>query len=188
MMRSIASAVGGCRAAAWALGLWFAALAHAAHAPVVGEHAPSFLGYGVDAKKVLLETYQGKVVVVSFWATWCPPCRRELPVLERIQVGGKGHIQVVAINTESREVFRRAAKAMKDFTLLLTSDEDGRGFNAYGAKGLPHLVVIGKDGLIISVREGYGPDELDGVAAELNAALRAGLPEDAAPKPEAPTP
>jgi thiol-disulfide isomerase/thioredoxin len=169
-----------------ALALLLTTVAAAAHVPGVGENAPSFLGYGLDTKKVLLESYADKVVVVSFWATWCPPCRAELPVLERIQIAGKGQIQVVAINVEDRDVYRRAAKILKDLTIKLTNDEDEKAFNAYGVKGLPHLLVIGKDRRIVSVREGYGSGELDDVAAELNTALRAGLAESAPPTPATP--
>ena len=174
------------RSAGLVLALLLATAADAAHAPAVGETAPSFVGYGLDGKKVSLETYAGKVVVISFWATWCPPCRMELPVLERIQIAGKGQIQVVAINTESRDVFRGAAKILKDLTIKMTNDESQRAFGAYGVKGLPHLLVIGKDRRIISVREGYGSDELGDVAAELNAALRAGLAESTAKTAETP--
>ena len=90
------------RSTAITVSLLLAMAADAAHVPGVGETAPSFIGYGLDGKKVLLDSFAGKVVVISFWATWCPPCRMELPVLERIQIAGKGQIQVVAINTESR--------------------------------------------------------------------------------------
>jgi thiol-disulfide isomerase/thioredoxin len=157
--------------------------AAARHAPGVGDLAPQYLGYGLDRKKVSLDTFAGKVVVISFWATWCPPCRQELPILENIQRAGKGYIQVVAINTESREVFRSAAKVLKDVTMLLTNDESQRGFDSYGAKGLPHMVVIGKDGHIISVREGYGSSELDAVVEELNAAICVGIAEGGASTP-----
>jgi len=174
------------RSTAIAVSLLLAMAADAAPVPGVGATAPSFIGYGLDGKKVLLESYAGKVVVISFWATWCPPCRMELPVLERIQIAGKGQIQVVAINTESRDVFRGAAKILKDLTIKMTNDESQRAFGAYGVKGLPHLLVIGKDRRIISVREGYGSDELGDVAAELNAALRAGLAESTATTAETP--
>ena len=51
---------------------------------------------GVDGHKVTLADFGGKVVVISFWATWCSPCRKELPILEGIQKAGKGQIQVSA--------------------------------------------------------------------------------------------
>lgn len=174
------------RGAALAVFLLLPMAADAAHVPGVGEAAPSFIGYGLDGKKVLLDSYAGKVVVISFWATWCPPCRMELPVLERIQIAGKGQIQVVAINTESRDIFRGAAKILKDLTIKMTNDESQRAFAAYGVKGLPHLLVIGKNMRIISVREGYGSEELGDVAAELNAALRAGLAEGTTSAAETP--
>jgi thiol-disulfide isomerase/thioredoxin len=164
--------------------LFLVSVAGASNVPKVGESAPRFLGIGIDGKKVSLETYSGKVIVVSFWATWCAPCRAELPILEGIQKAAKGGVQVVGINIESSDVFRRATKLMKVFTIQLTSDENHQGFNAYGVKGIPHLVVIGKDMRIISVREGYNPSELDDVAAELNAALRVGSAEGAADSTE----
>ena len=60
----------------------------------------------------------------------------ELPVLERIQIAGKGQIQVVAINTESRDIFRGAAKILKALTIKLTNDESERAFSAYGVSAL----------------------------------------------------
>jgi thiol-disulfide isomerase/thioredoxin len=154
----------------------------AAHVPGVGDVAPSFLGRTLDGHTISLGSYSGKVVVISFWATWCPPCRAELPILDNIQKAGKGYIQVIAINTESRDVFRRAAKILAGYQLLLTNDVDNRGFKSYGGVGLPHLVVIGKDGRIVSVRSGYGSGEIPDLADELNRAL-AGPPE---PAPAAP--
>ena len=99
------------------------------------------------------------------------PCRAELPILANIQKAGKGSIQVIAINTESKAVFQKAAKILADYNLLLTNDDDRRGFDAFGAKGLPHLVVVGKDGRIVSVHSGYGSGEIPDLASELNRAL-----------------
>jgi thiol-disulfide isomerase/thioredoxin len=151
-----------------------------AHAPGVGDLAPSFLGRALDGRVVSLDSYRGKVVVVSFWATWCPPCREELPILGNIQKAGQGYIQVIAVNIEAKDVFRRAAKILAEYQLLLANDVDKRGFNSYGARGLPHLVVIGKDGRIVSVHSGYGRGEIPDLADELNRAL-------AAPPTPAPT-
>jgi len=179
MTRSQCLSIFGLSAGTLTLALLLVGASSAPHVPAVGETAPPFLGYELNGKKVLLDSYAGKVVVVSFWATWCPPCRAELAILENIQKAGRGSIQVVAINIESHDVFRRAAQLLKDFTLQLTNDESRTGYSAYAVKALPHLVVIGKDMRIISVREGYGPSELDDVTNELNAALRAGSADGA---------
>jgi thiol-disulfide isomerase/thioredoxin len=173
-------------AVALSASLCLIASGHASHVPAVGDVAPVYLGNGIDGKKVSLEDYKGKVVVISFWATWCSPCRQELPVLERIQIAGKGQIQVVAINIESRDIFHSATKILKDATMKLTNNSNQRGYADYGVKGIPHFVVIGKDMRIVSIREGYGPGELDAVAAELNAALRAGTAQSAGNTAETP--
>lgn len=102
-----------------------------------------------------------------------------MPILDNIQKAGKGHIQVIAINTESADAFRRAAKILADFHLLLTNDSDQRGFSAYGARGLPHLVVIGNVGRIVSVHSGYGEGENPDLADEINRALA--MPWEASP-------
>jgi thiol-disulfide isomerase/thioredoxin len=161
-------------------------VAGATHPPAEGDVAPTFLGRGLDHKVVSLDTYRGKVVVLSFWATWCPPCRQELPILANIQRAGKGWIQVIAVNTETRAVFEKAAKILVDYDLLLANDVDGRSFKAFGAQGLPHLVVVGKDGRIVSVHEGYGSGEIPDLADEISGALKAGT-EGAADAPGQPT-
>src|SRR5258708_35746346 len=64
-----------------------------------GDKPPPVLGRDVDNQPVETKDYAGKVLMVTFWATWCGPCMRELPRLEAIQKGaGKDHLQVVAGN------------------------------------------------------------------------------------------
>lgn len=152
--------------------------------PGEGDVAPDFLGRGVDRHVVKVSAYLGKVVVLSFWATWCPPCRKELPVLGNIQKVGKGEIQVIAVNIESESVFHSAAKVLLPLNLLLANDTDERAFGSYGGKGIPHLVLIGRDGRIVKVWTGYGEGELPELAADLNAALAVG--RDPGVPPDAP--
>lgn len=150
------------------------ALAGAAQAaPGPGDIAPVQLGRTLDGDPVSLADYPGKVVVVSFWATWCPYCLKELPILENIQNAAKGAAQVVAVNTEERDVFRKVVRALKDLKLQLSRDVDGKAAAAYGVNGIPHLVIIGRDGRIVKVYRGYGEESLDGIVADLNKALQA---------------
>ena len=81
-------------------------LASVAHAiPQVGDVPPSYLGKDQKGKKVELADLRGKVVIVTFWATWCVPCRKELPVLETIQRhAGQDRVRVVAVNIEKAMV------------------------------------------------------------------------------------
>jgi thiol-disulfide isomerase/thioredoxin len=142
-------------------------------APAKGDPAPQVIGTNVEG--VALETgqYRGKVLVVTFWATWCGPCMRELPMLESMQrLAGKDHLQVVAVNIEDGQVFRKVAKKLASFQLTLAHDERKRGTDAYGVNGIPHMVIIGRDGTILKVNRGYSEEALDGILAEINAALK----------------
>ena len=130
-----------------------AAVAGAAKPPELGEPAPEYVGRGRDRKPVSLATHAGKVVVVSFWASWCAPCRKELPVLEGLQRAGKGHIQVIAVNCEDRDQFVASVAVLKTFTVLFSNDEDRRAQKAYGVDGYPHMVIVGRDGKVCGVIE-----------------------------------
>ncbi|MEO8384088.1 MAG: TlpA disulfide reductase family protein, partial [Betaproteobacteria bacterium] len=118
--------------------------------------------------------YAGKVLVVTFWASWCGPCRAELPILENLQRAAKGSVQVVAVNIEERDTFRAVARALAPLTLTITNDPRQQHHDAYGVKGIPHMVIIGKDGKILHVHRGYSESALDGFVAEINAALARG--------------
>ena len=134
--------------------------------------APHYLGVTIDNKEVTVSDYRGKVVVVSFWATWCPYCLKELPILEGIQqTAGIDKVQVIAINTEERAVFRKVSRALSKLTLGMTYDPGKKSATLYGVNGIPHLVIIGRDGRIRNVYRGYGKSSLDGIVESLNAAI-----------------
>ena len=143
--------------------------------PKVGEPAPDVvLGVTQSGENAKAADYPGKVIVVSFWASWCSPCRAELPILEGMQREGKGAIQVIAVNIESSKVFRKAADVLGHLQLLLANDRGDRSQRAYGVHAIPHMVIIGKDGRILDIHKGYGDKLLDGIVDEINRALAAG--------------
>lgn len=155
-----------------ALCVAMAAVNSVAAAPGAGDLPPKEIGKTITGETLTVNDYAGKVVVVSFWATWCKYCLKELPVLEKIQeVGGSDKVQVIAVNTEERAVFVKATRALKDFSMKLAYDPDKAIAHAYGVKGIPHLVIIGRDGHIVKVYRGYGEESLEGIAEDLNHAL-----------------
>jgi thiol-disulfide isomerase/thioredoxin len=94
-----------------------------------------------------LADYRGKVVLVNFWATWCAPCREEMPSLERLRQALAGRpFVVLAVNVgEGARVAGDYMRAMpQGFTVLL--DRDGRATKAWGARILPATYVLGIDG------------------------------------------
>jgi thiol-disulfide isomerase/thioredoxin len=137
-----------------------------------GDTPPPLLGLTLEGKEVETTQFAGKVMVVTFWASWCGPCRKELPLLEGIQrVAGKDKIQVVAVNIEDRDQFRKVARALSTLTVTITHDYLKRSSDAYGVKGIPHMVLIGRDGKVITVHRGYSEEGVDEIIAEINRAL-----------------
>ena len=161
--------------------LFLSLSAHAA-APAAGDIPPDYLGKTTDGTVIKVSDYAGKAVVVSFWATWCLYCLKELPVLNAIQGSKvKDHIQVIAVNTEDRATFRAAARALApSFTIGMTNDQDKKASAAYGVSGIPHMLIIGKDGKIVRVYRGYDEASLPQIVADINEATGA---TGAAPAP-----
>ncbi|MBS0581593.1 MAG: TlpA family protein disulfide reductase [Proteobacteria bacterium] len=138
----------------------------------VGEAAPDVvLGVTQAVNSVRASDHAGKVVVVSFWASWCATCRKELAMLDGLQLEDKGGLQVIGVNIEDRELFKKAARQLGELHVLLVNDRDERCQKAYGVKAIPNLVIIGRDGRILAMRKSYGEDALAGIADEIHRAL-----------------
>ncbi|MEP6899867.1 MAG: TlpA disulfide reductase family protein [Rhodanobacter sp.] len=143
-----------------------------------GDLPPDSLGKTRDGTAISLASLHGKVVVISFWATWCGYCMKEMPVLANLQVLAnqrKLPLQVVSIDSmESRETFVHSARVLQPRLpgLLLGWDRDGRIGEPYGTdKGIPVMVMLHRDGTVAQVHVGYGEDMLDGLVVEINALL-----------------
>ena len=159
--------------AAALLGLLFAFTAPA-HAGVgVGDIPPDQLGRSHQGDDIRISAFHGKVMVVTFWASWCSYCRKELPVLAGLQdAAGKQRLEVVAVNyNDDRDVYLSLARKLKDVQLTLTYDASGRIGEAYGVKGLPYLLIIGKDGKVAFQDTGYGEESLQTIVDAVNREL-----------------
>jgi peroxiredoxin len=127
----------------------------------------------VDGKSHRLADYGGKVVLVNFWATWCGPCREEMPSMEELRASLQGRpFVVLAVNVgEGGRVARGFADKMSlRFPLLL--DRDTKTTKAWGARILPASFVIGPDGVI---RYSY-LGAVDWTAAEVRTAIERLMP------------
>jgi thiol-disulfide isomerase/thioredoxin len=159
--------------AAASLLLLVSAACHAAP-PAAGDLPPSYVGKTLDGTPVTLADRVGKAVVVSYWATWCTYCLKEMPILASLQkLAGQEHLQVIAVDTEDRDTFHKVTRALGYLGLQLAYDPDRKGRDAFGVHGIPHMVIIGRDGRIDSVFTGYNEDKLDDIVAAINRATGA---------------
>lgn len=151
----------------------FACIAQAA-GPGIGDMAPGALGNGRDGKPVALEHYRGRIVVVTFWASWCTYCLKELPVLDSLQRHAGSLLQVVAVNVKDTPGdYRVMMRQMKGYTLIQSRDVDGSIADGYGVRGYPSLWIIDRDGRIAAHHSGYGEGSLESIIDGINALLRA---------------
>jgi len=115
--------------------------------------APRFELKDLNGRRVRLSDYQGKVVLINFWATWCPPCRAEMPDLVRLQRRhGKEGLQIIGITypPESREQVRRFARSLKvNYPIILGTRELKARFSS--DETLPLTVVIDRDGKVSDI-------------------------------------
>ena len=105
----------------------------------------------MDEEKKKLSDYRGKVVLLNFWATWCPPCVREMPSMERLhqQVNAED-FKVIAINQmeDSDEVFAFTGQLEIDPTFEILFDNTSEVSQAYAVRGLPTTYLLDKKGNI----------------------------------------
>ncbi len=119
--------------------------------------APAFTVMTLDGTEVSLDELRGSVVVLDFWATWCGPCRRELPIIQRTYEDFKDkNVTVLAVSVNSDTSAVRPYAAKHNLTLPIAFGRELGG--AYGASSIPTLVVIDGRGQIRYVHIGYHPD------------------------------
>ncbi|WP_255856673.1 TlpA disulfide reductase family protein [Bacterioplanoides sp. SCSIO 12839] len=139
----------------------------------VGEKAPGFKLPLVTKKGQLsLSEYRGKVVYVDFWASWCGPCRKSLPLLNDMRNELKGQpFEVLAINLD--EDIKDARGFLKQFPVSYPTLHDGAGNTPedYELKGMPTSYLIDKNGIVQAVHTGFKPSDMTKIRKEVASLL-----------------
>ena len=116
-----------------------------------GLEVPNFAFPDLNGKEVSLSDQRGKVVLVNVWATWCPPCRREMPSMQRLYEKFKGknfEILAVSIDSEGRAAVEPFMRKMNlTFPALLDPGETIRPL--YGITGVPESFIIDQQGILV---------------------------------------
>jgi len=124
---------------------------HGERVPVVaGTKAPDFTVRDLQGKEVTLSDFRGRLVFLNFWATWCPPCREEMPSMERLYRFMKGKpftLLAVSVDTNAATVerFRRA----RGYTFPILIDEGQKAATLYQTTGVPETFIISPEGTIL---------------------------------------
>jgi thiol-disulfide isomerase/thioredoxin len=158
--------------------------------PAVGAVAPDFKSKdAVSHAPIHLSEQQGKIVVLTFWATWCAPCRKELPILENLQKKvGKDRLIVYAVPfAEPERTYSALVRTFRSWQVTLVDDPHGSIAREYGIKAIPHLFLIGREGRIAAEHTGYGDGSIQALVDDVNAAFRAAPPPEVPGGPPPPT-
>lgn len=116
----------------------------------VNNPAVDFTVEDLDGMSVTLSSHKGKVVFLNFWATWCPPCRAEMPSLEKLYNNMKGRnfvMLLISTGEKNQTVKNFIDKNKYSFPVFL--DSDNRVSNQYGVAGIPTTMLINKEGVIV---------------------------------------
>ncbi len=139
-----------------------------------GQEMPSFTVKETNGKKIKMDDLRGNVVLVNFWATWCSPCRAEMPRLEREiwQKYKDRNFTIVGIAREQTLQEVTAFLTQSHFTYPMAIDPDRKIFSLFAEAGIPRNYVVSRDGKILYQSLGYGPKEFDEMKKVIEQALK----------------
>ena len=128
-----------------------------------GTQSSEFSLLDLKGKRYRSEQFEGKVVIIDFWAEWCPPCRKELPLIEALygKLKNDSEIVLLTITMSSQQVISEFVKN-QSYSFPVLIDVGGKVTQGFGAMAIPHVVVLDRMGVIAKVYQGYH-EGIDGI-------------------------
>jgi peroxiredoxin len=141
--------------------------------PLIGQKAPDFQTQFLNEEEFKLSDQKGKVVILDFWATWCGPCVRALPELQKATSSfNKNNVTLLAVNQgESKKVISKFLKKKQLKALSVIMDETRKIGGDYKVKGIPKTVIIDQKGVVRHVHVGFSPGMGERLKGEINKLL-----------------
>ena len=140
---------------------------------LAGQAAPDFVLKSASGENLRLSEYRGDVVMINFWATWCGPCRQEMPLLDELhsrynRVGF--NLLGVNIDDDSREAMQMVKELGVSFPVLF--DETKQVSKLYQVEAMPVTVLLDREGTVRHVHHGYKPGYEEKYLTEIRSLLR----------------
>jgi len=122
--------------------------------------APDFALPAMDGSELRLSELRGQVVMINFWATWCGPCRQEMPLLQQLQVKYEPlGFTLVGINVEPESAGARTWLEKVHVTFPILFDRQNQVAERFGVQGMPSSVFVDRSGKVRYVHRGYQPGD-----------------------------
>lgn len=129
-------------------------------AVAVRDDAPDFTLRSLGGGNLRLEEYRGQVVLINFWASWCGPCRQEMPLLDRLHHRYQDTgFAVLGVNVEGEVEPAREIVDQTSVTFPILIDEAQKVSEMYDLQAMPSTVVIDRDGVVRYIHLGYKPGD-----------------------------
>jgi len=122
----------------------------------IGKTAPDFTLKSMSGQNFNLTEQRGNIILINFWASWCGPCRKEMPVLQELQDKYQDlGVQVWGINVEQENQAGRDFLANLDLSFSIFFDETNKLSEAYNVEAMPTTVIVDRDGIVRYVYRGF---------------------------------
>jgi len=152
--------------------------------PQVGAPAPPIEVETLAGGTFSLDEQKGRVVVLDFWATWCPPCIKSLPALERLhqRFADDPSVVIASVNTDAmpdRAAALQKWMSRRTFTFPVLLETRAKTLsNAYRVQSIPTMVVVGRSGVVHDVHVGLPANTVEGIEAHVLEQIEEALAED----------
>lgn len=140
-----------------------------------GEQMPAFTIVSDNGTKLASSSMKGKVILVNFFATWCPPCQKELAAVQETlwpKYKDNKNFELLVIGREHTDADLQKYNEKKNFTFPLYPDKSRAIFDAFAKNLIPRSYLVGKDGKIIYATKGYTDEEFAELMNKIEQSLK----------------